>query len=271
MDKNYLLQIKKIGNKNDIARAGCLNNNGALGWLNVPFNYKWSQKFGNQEFFVNMSLILGSRISNYDYYWCAGCGRKADPYGYHALHCTGKSGCNLFDRHDAICDLIMKYLKRAGYPYKAEARWDDKTGHRLLERPGDIKILNFTMDNLDAMDCYFDVTIANIFAGKHINRAQKRAEVAEWSQNQKLSKYRFDDNIFGLGYEVLGGMSSNFKSLIREIAMTMEVRTQVKASIWVSRMRTQLNALLMKNNAKMILGSGIIQSVNVDNFIENFD
>ena len=66
-------------------------------------------------------------------------------------------------------------------------------------------------------------------------------------------------------------MSGNFKSLIKEIAMTMEVRTQVKASIWVSRMRTQLNALLMKNNAKMILGSGIIQSVNVDDFIENFD
>ena len=86
-----------------------------------------------------MSLITGAPISNYKYYWCRGCGLKADPYGYHALHCKGRSGCKIFNRHDAVCDLIMKFLRQAGYPYQAEARWDDVTGKRLLERPGDIK------------------------------------------------------------------------------------------------------------------------------------
>ena len=49
-----------------------------------------------------------------------------DHYGYHALSCP--NGGMLFDRHDAICDILYKELRRAGYTVLKEQRYESKDG-----------------------------------------------------------------------------------------------------------------------------------------------
>ena len=88
MDKKFMDEILAKANWKDIARIKCLSNNGALSWLNVPYNMNWSIEFNNQYFYLLLCLVLGAPVAAKDYF-CRGCGNVADKFGHHALSCVG--------------------------------------------------------------------------------------------------------------------------------------------------------------------------------------
>jgi hypothetical protein len=62
MDKKMRQQIINTGTDYDIARIYALSANGAMSWINLPYNYKWSIEFPNRIFIIAKSLILGNKI-----------------------------------------------------------------------------------------------------------------------------------------------------------------------------------------------------------------
>jgi hypothetical protein len=58
MDKKLKDIIITNSSELDIARINGLSANGAMSWLNLPYNYKWSVEFPNKMFFILKSLIL---------------------------------------------------------------------------------------------------------------------------------------------------------------------------------------------------------------------
>ena len=246
----------------DIARIKCLSNNGALSWLNVPYNMNWSVEFTNQYLCLLLGLILGAPIVQNDYL-CRGCDVVADKYGHHALSCPGRNGTQLFWRHDTLCDYLAQWMRQAHYEIEMEQRYISVDGRyqRSLERPGDIKVINFALQCDQPKDLYLDISVANIFAKSHLAVAQKRLGVARQVERRKFDKYGHRADIKGLGYEVLGGMSPNFKLILSEVSTQLENRSCVPREHWMHRLRAQMNARLMLCNVRMLLNSGICQFV----------
>ena len=63
MDKKNLELFYQIAMDIDKARMKCLSNNGALTWLGVPYNMQFSIIMSNQEMFINISLVLGAKLT----------------------------------------------------------------------------------------------------------------------------------------------------------------------------------------------------------------
>ena len=60
-------------------------------------------------------------------------------------------------------------------------------------------------------------------------------------------------NIMGVGIECLGFMSKIGKKIINYVADRLALLKNEPKSIWVNRIRSNLLAVLMKNNAQMVL------------------
>ena len=56
----------------------------------------------------------------------------------------------------------------------------------------------------------------------------------------------------GVGMECLGFMSKNGKKIINYVADRLALLRNEPKSIWVNRIRSNLLAVLMKNNAQMV-------------------
>ena len=228
----------KHANISDMARIKCLNNNGAMSWLNVMYNYEFTRLLSNQQVFIALSLVSGLPIFTHSNLICNRCKKSMDINGHHCLHCP--NGKWTEKRHDAIVNVLFKYLRKAGYICKKEQRYDD-SGNRRMERPGDIMIENWNLGDDEIGKLYMDITIGNIFADTYVSKcAKKRLWLAEELESRKEEKYKNKDNIKGLGLEVLGGMSDNFKAIIQRIAENLELRTQIVQSIWMNKIRSTI-------------------------------
>ena len=128
MDKKYLEDFIKVADEYDKARITCLQNNGALTWLNIPYNTKWSVTYSNNQMYILLSLILGGLIWQHSSPKCLKCGKQMDLRGYHALSCPDGKGTK--NRHDKLCDFLFSLIKRAGFDAVQEARYeyDEKSG-----------------------------------------------------------------------------------------------------------------------------------------------
>ena len=253
MDRKLLENYKRIADLYDMARIKCIQNNGALSWSNVPYNMKWSRQLSNQQMYIALSLVTGNRIFYEENPVCKRCNKVMDHFGYHALSCP--SGGMLFDRHDAICDILYKELRRAGYTVLKEQRYENIDGKkkRITGRPGDLLIKNWKFDEKNIGSLYIDVTIGNIFTETAVKGCSlKRLDLAEKLSIKKDKKYQNRDDIRGLGMECLGGMAKEFKALLQRIAADMENRTGIDKSIWMNRLRSRIMIELMLQNAKMI-------------------
>ena len=150
--------------------------------------------------------------------------------------------------------ILYDLLNQAGYTVEKEKRYDNNN-IRITGRPGDLKILNYFVDDdsINADDLYIDITVPNIYADKYIDTAKDhRAKIANNSENNKSTKYENREDIRGLGIETLGAMGNNFKKLIQEIARKISIRTNVKYPLVVNRIRTKIFSSLMKSNIEMI-------------------
>ena len=138
---------------------------------------------------------------------------------------------------------------------------DDENGNkvRIEGRPGDIKINNyFTTSQLprgvEHRHLYIDVTVANIFAKSYLSTAaKKRSAIAQSKEIHKLKKYQNCPNIMGIGIECIGTLSKNGKSIINFLANRLSIIKNIPKSIWINRIRSNLLAVLMQQNAKMII------------------
>ena len=102
--------------------------------------------------------------------------------------------------------------------------------------------------------------------------AQPRIGLAKQLEEMKSRKYNHRPDIKGLGYEVLGGMSPNFKLILNEIGTQLENNSCVPREHWIHRLRAQLNARLMLCNVRMLLDSGIAAIVEPVCFdLDEFD
>ena len=139
-----------------------------------------------------------------------------------------------------------------------EARYHKDSGKRRYERPGDIIIKNWKFKNDEIGNLYLDVSVGNLFAASYVNQAAaKRLWLAEEIEKRKKKKYldkdgNERDDIIGLGLEVLGGMSQQFKGILQRIAEAMEMRTEIVQSIWMNKLRSTIMMELMYWNTKMV-------------------
>ena len=260
VDLSLLRQFYEKYSDYDSARLKSLSNNGSLSWLHVPYNVHYGVELSNRQFIILKSVILGSKITNKKDNTCRLCKCKMDQYGRHALSCTMKGMMTI--RHDSTCDKLFDFCEKAGMDVQKEQRYEnDINGNkvRIEGRPGDIKINNYyTTANLPK-DCksrhlYVDLTFANIFAPSYVKIAAKhRGKIANQKQKHKLKKYQNNPNIFGIGIEVLGAMSSNGKVLINEIAKRMELKNNIDRTVYINQIRSNLLATMMQHNANMII------------------
>ena len=82
--------------------------------------------------------------------------------------------------------------------------------------------------------------------------SKRRIWLANELEKKKNEKYNGNEDIQGLGLQVLGGMSDAFRGLLNSMAQRMEFRSNVHWTIWLNRFRSQLMATLIQQNCKMI-------------------
>ena len=256
MDNSLEAQIKNYGSKYDHARIYALQMNGTQTFQNVPYNTHYSTEFSNQDHHFITSLIFGLKISNKNKLMCKLCNKTMDNYGYHALSCP--NGGYMIKRHDALCDKLGEFAKQAGFEVKFEERYrlnSNNEKERIPGRPGDILIHNYTdeYEYKSPTDVYYDITVGNIFSNTYIdNTSKERGWLASKKEELKKNKYLNQNNIQGIGIEVIGGISQSGKRLLHQIADKIFLRTNVAQSVLINQMRSKLVAILHKNNAKMI-------------------
>ena len=93
---------------------------------------------------------------------CPDCFATQDVFGYHALSCKKASG--FIDQHNSIVNGIVAVLRSANVSCSLEAR------NPMIDnqqRPGDIYIPDFDVYG----EAYLDVSVINILAPSHIERA----------------------------------------------------------------------------------------------------
>ena len=259
VDQYLLTEYYSDFTKWDSARLKSLSTNGALSWLKVPYNNIFGRQFTNQEMIILKSLVLGAKIVTTNSK-CNLCGKDLDLYGHHALSCTHKG--LMTGRHDAICDKIFYYCKKAKMEVEQEKRYeDDGNGgkQRIQGRPGDLKIINFFTtsklpDGCTHRNLYVDATVVNIYADTYIGKASvKRGVMAQEKEKHKSKKYQNNPNIMGIGIEVMGTISKNGKTVINHIANRLSLLQDIPQSIWINRIRSNILAVLMQHNAQMII------------------
>ena len=83
--------------------------------------------------------------------------------------------------------------------------------------------------------------------------SKKRGYWAQEKENFKNNKYCKDPNIMRISIECLGYISKNGKKIINYVADRLSLLRNESKSIWINRIRSNLLAVLMKHNTKMIM------------------
>ena len=199
------------------------------------------------------NYIFGSKLTFENNVICKRCNHIMDPYGTHALSCP--HGGYTIMRHNNIRDVIFKYLKQAGYNVLKEEKFDDNNEDNIDGIPGDIKILNYDINN-EFKDLYLDVTVGNVMSQSYVDGAAKqRGYLNQLNEKRKSDKYGNQINIKGLSFETFGAISNNVKDIIKNIARKLEIKQAVHNTVLINRIRSQMVAALMQANGRMLVKS----------------
>ena len=258
IDLRMLELFNDKADKYDKARIQCLSNNGATSWLDVVPNDYYGVKYDNQEMWVLLSLFFGCNIINIDKL-CHKCGNKMDKRGYHSLQCA--KGKHQIQRHNSIRDEVNKLLRQAQYNTKIEQKYkySADNGQIIINNkiPGDILAYRYDQGN----DYYFDAVVGNIFATSYINNTSKESNrlwLAKKKENDKMSKHEHVIHFIPLAIEVMGGLGDKFKYVLQNMAHKIGTMKKIKYQVMMNRIRKKIIAILMKQNAKMIISSMLI-------------
>ena len=255
MDKKYLSELYMKGSKYDRARMKGLSNNGSRAWAQAPYNQILGIEYENSELSILNSLLLGCEIVRNEQD-CKMCGQRMDKFGYHALSCPKGGGTHR--RHEIIKNVLNKKFNEAGFQTKLEQRYViGENGHykRVDGVPGDILVFNWNMEgDENERNMYFDLSVGNIFDSSYINSTSKtRAWLLCKKEREKSKKYGDAPNVQGLALEVTGGMSGNLNKVLQVLAERLENKTNIVKSIQMNRLRSNLLAHMMKQQAHQVL------------------
>ena len=182
-----------------------------------------------------------------------------DKRGYHSLQCV--HGKHQIQRHNKVRDEVNKFLKQAQYNTKIEQKYTfNKDKNEMITNnkiPGDILAYRYDQGN----DYYFDAVVGNIFASTYINKTSSnngRLWLAKTKEKDKISKHEHVPHFIPLAIEVLGGMGDRFKFVLQNLANKIATMKKIKYQVMMNRIRKQIIAVLMKQNAKMIISSMLI-------------
>ena len=240
----------------------------AAAWISSPPNKKKGKHFDDQSLSLLLKYWLGIPI--FAARAKCHCGMTLDMYGDHAIHCKSKG--NVTKRHDHVRDIFFRFLQGASVPVSKEVV-GFKEGQK--SRLGDL-ILHFGGNGLNTdAECLFDVTI---YSSLYDNRLQKssvqRESAAELSVRNKLSYRNADQNGFietsrglrefvPLGFEALGGFSSNSKRLVDFIANEWSVKSGLSKSVAKSTIISKISVGIQRGNA-MCLADAACASLTRD-------
>ena len=182
-----------------------------------------------------------------------------DKRGYHSLQCV--KGKHQIQRHNSIRDEVNRLLKQAQYNTKIEQKYKyDSNNQQVVNDnkiPGDIVAYRYDQGN----DYYFDTVVGNVFASSYIKNTSKdsnRLWLAKKKEKDKMLKHEHVPHLIPLAIEVMGGLGDRFKYVLQNIAHTVGTMKKIKYPIMMNRIRKRLIAILMKQNAKMIISSMLI-------------
>ena len=252
IDKKLLLDYYKIATKRDIARIKSLAVNGATSWMDIMPNNIYGVEYNNQEYWVLLSLFLGADI-DVKAKICAKCKGEMDAKGYHSLHC--KFGPQLIQRHNAITDTLqqqMEYgryqtLREQKYTMNEDGKWEEFNGI-----PGDLVVKEW---NKNQNQHYFDVVVGNIVAECYYLDAEKeQLFLAKVKEKQKRDKYDIK-NFTPLAMEVMGAVGPEFRRTLQKLARVIGFKKKKKYENVMNQIRKKLIAVLMRENAKLIISS----------------
>lgn len=228
----------------------------ASAWMNCPPNPKKGNFLDNQSFTLLLKYWFGIPIFS-EMSKCSLCGSSLDVFGDHALHCKKKG--NIIRRHDHVRDVLFNFLTIASIQAKKEL-----VGYIAGEksRVGDL-VLPFSGSGLQAhTECLYDVSI---FSSLYINRLQSSSERKEYTAElavlTKLRNRKADNSsliqtsrgkrkFIPLGFEALGGFSSNSKKFVDFIAFEWSSKSGIDKS-------TAKNAIISKVSMAIQRGNGM--------------
>jgi hypothetical protein len=226
----------------------------AAAWLSSPPNKQKGQYLDDQSLGLLLKYWMGIPI--FAQRATCHCGMTLDMYGDHALHCKNKG--NITHRHDHVRDIFFRFLQIASVPVSKEVV-GFKAGQK--SRVGDL-ILYFGGNGLNTdSQCLFDVTIySSLYDNRLQNSSVERESTAELSVRSKLHYRHADPNGFietscglrkfvPLGFEALGGFSSNSKRFVDFIATEWSVKSGFSKSVAKNVIISKISVGIQRGNA----------------------
>jgi hypothetical protein len=240
----------------------------AAAWMSSAPNSKKGKFLDNQAFGLLLCYWFGLPIfaNNSKCH----CGSTMDKFGDHAIHCKKKG--NLTRRHDHVRDILYSFLQAASIPARKEV-----LGYFAgkKSRVGDL-VLPFGGSGLNSeSECLYDVTIhSSLYIQRIQNSSEKREYTAEMAVRSKLRDRKADEDnmietscgkrsFIPLGFEALGGFSSNSKKFVDFIATVWSQKTGITKSIAKHAIVSKLSFGIQRGNA-LCLAAATCASITHD-------
>jgi len=244
--------------KRACARFNSISVTGASTWTDAALNNFYGLALTDSEWLLAQSLYLGSPITTQDQV-CKRCKGVADKWGYHALSCqSGKFNVLL---HDRIVQVVERWLKKASFRTEREQRWNcgnyNEGKHNRRERPGDIKVFDWSTHPAQQKHAYFDIVCPNPMAPANIEGSARTRQHSnmKW-EKRKRDKYDYiRAELFPLAIDKLGAIGPTFKKVMGIICDKLDVRGIGQRDILMNRFRKELSIEVMRTNIRSIKAS----------------
>jgi hypothetical protein len=249
-----ILQSDDVSLRDKARLMGC-STKYASAWLACAPNRKKGTHLDDQSLRLLLKYWMGIPI--FDGKARCLCGSIIDLYGDHAIHC--KRGGHLIRRHDHVRDILYQSLQVASIQVSKEL-----VGymHGEKSRVGDI-ILPFGGNGFNTdTECLFDVSIlSSLYVDRLNNSSKQRESTSELAVKLKLSARKADRNgmietarglrkFVPIGFEALGGFSSNSKKLVDFIATEWCLKSGLKKSLAKRSIVSKISMAIQRGNSR---------------------
>jgi hypothetical protein len=175
------------------------------------------------------------------------CNTALDEYGHHATTCPS-GGC-LLHRHNALCDVLTKWLRRHGYLAQREAHIPELDDHAPDGAPRQAILDILTTGPLHRSYVDVTVTASTADALRLPARAQNDGQAARQREADKRHRYNHHPHLIPFALETHGRWGPTAEAWIRTLAPTAPEERATS----IMELRYNLSATLQRANADAIL------------------
>ena len=276
LDRRSLHIIRTEGTKRDQARVNACKLKGGAVWMHCP-----RHRFPNPQFTIAMNIFFGVSIASHPFA-CVKCGVHSDIKGTHSLSCP--NGPNRIRRHNRVQRELAMIGAEAGFAVSIEQQFEDGSeldragilvadqqavadGHEARVRaryereaegrPGDVKLEDyFTSDGVADTAAYIDVTVVSPFVITAIDSAAGSLhDLLQTRERDKRRKYANHPCYIPFALNFTGGLGADARNVLRRLADNMAQSSKRRYSEEVHRLYCRISAVLMREQADMILSS----------------